>query len=89
MLPSEPLYPVISNETSTGIGQFLGIFASAPSNPEEGNTYINSTDNGYYIFYGGTWQLLHTLTPSTPFFLLLEDGFYLLQEDTGKLILQP
>jgi hypothetical protein len=44
---------------------FKGVLSSEPSNPAQGWTYINSGDNGYYIFYGSTWQLLHTLTPAT------------------------
>jgi len=88
MNSSEPLLPVISNSTGSGSGNFQGVLASAPSNPEEGWTYINSGDNGYYIYYGGTWQLLHTLTPATASYFLLEDGFYFLYEDTGKLILE-
>ena len=70
-------------------GQFHGLLASAPSGPAEGWTYINSGDDGYYIYYGGTWQLLHTLTPATPGgFILLEDGFFLLQEDDTSKVIQ-
>lgn len=67
---------------------FRGVSASEPSSPEEGWTYINSSDNGYYIYYGETWQLLHTLTPATLSFLLLETGDILLKEDGDKVALQ-
>ena len=67
---------------------FLGIFASAPSLPEEGQRYINSGDNGLYIYYGGAWQLLHTLTPATLSYLLLEDDSILLLETGDKLAVQ-
>jgi hypothetical protein len=65
---------------------FRGVSASAPTSPEEGWTYVNSGDNGYYIYYGGTWQLLHTLTPATLYELLLETGgtdSILLESDVG------
>lgn len=51
---------------------FRGVLASAPSTPEEGWTYINSSDYKYYIYYGGAWQELHTLTPATVYALELE-----------------
>lgn len=41
---------------------FKGVLASAPADPSFGDTYIDSVDNGYYIFWG-TWQVLATLTP--------------------------
>lgn len=70
-------------------GTFKGVLASAPSTPLEGWTYINSGDNGYYIYYGETWQLLHTLTPAALEFLLMETGEFLLLEDgTSKLALE-
>jgi hypothetical protein len=88
MISNEPLFPVISNGTSSGSGNFQGVLAAAPSSPQEGWTYINSGDDGYYIFYCGTWQLLHTLVCSHDFFLL-ETGDYLLKEDGDKIELEP
>ena len=88
MLPNEPLFPVISNEGTGGSGNFQGVLVSAPSSPEEGWTYINSTDDGYYIYYCGTWQLLHTLVCAHDF-LLLETGDYILKEDGDKIELEP
>lgn len=67
---------------------FHGVSASAPSAPSEGDTYINSSTHGYYIYYGGTWQLLHTLTGASYNYLLLEDGFILLKEDGDKIALE-
>lgn len=67
---------------------FQGVSASAPSGPVEGWTYINSGDNGYYIYYGGTWQLLHTLTAAGLSFLLQENGDFILQEDGSSKIAQ-
>ena len=52
---------------------FSGIQSSAPS-VVNGCTYINSSTNGYYIAYGGTWQLLATLTPLAPSNVLNADG---------------
>lgn len=87
MLPNEPLLPVISNATSSGSGNFQGVLATAPLNPQEGWTYINSGNNGYYIYFCGTWQLLATLVCADQF-LLLEDGGFILLEDGGKIILE-
>lgn len=68
---------------------FQGVLASAPSSPQEGWTYINSGDNGYYIYYAGSWQLLHTLTPAAASYRLLEDGssFRLLEDGVSKRLL--
>ena len=56
-----------------------------PASAKEGALIIDTSDDGMKVYYGGSWQLLHTLTPSAPSFLLLEDGFYLLLEDGFKL----
>lgn len=66
---------------------FLGVSSSAPSSAQNGNTYINSTDNGYYVYWG-SWQLIGTLTPPTGSFLLLEDGTEILLEDSTELVLE-
>lgn len=68
------------------IGSFRGILGTAPSNPIEGWSYIDLSDNKYYIFYGGAWQVLITLTPPTDSFFLLENGFSLLEENGDFLI---
>jgi hypothetical protein len=68
-------------------GNFLGLLGSEPLSTIEGKTYINLVDNGYYIYYGGTWQLLHTLTAAAATYLLLEDSSFILLEDGSKLIL--
>lgn len=67
---------------------FQGVSSSSPSSPQEGWTYINSGDNGYYIYYSGSWQLLHTLTAGALSLLLQEIGDYLLQEDGSSKIAQ-
>lgn len=88
MLPNEPLFPVISNGSSDGSGNFQGVLAAAPSNPVEGWTYINSVDLGYYIYFCGQWQLIATLVCADEF-LLLETGDFILYEDgTSRLILE-
>lgn len=60
---------------------FRGVLSSAPSGPSEGWTYINSTDDGYYIYYGGSWQLLHTLTPPAADYILFENSDRMLMEN--------
>lgn len=37
---------------------FLGSFATAPSNPSEGNSYYNTTDRCTYIWQNGRWMLM-------------------------------
>ena len=69
---------------------FKGVLASAPASPVEGWTYINSGDDGYYIYYDGSWQLLHTLTPGTASFYLMEDGTskYLMEDGVSYYIME-
>ena len=43
----------------------LPIYASAPT-AWEGRMYVNSGDDKIYIYYGGAWQALHTLTSLAP-----------------------
>ena len=43
----------------------IQILTVAPT-PVEGLMYINSSNDNLYIYYGGTWQILHTLTPAAP-----------------------
>lgn len=84
---SEPLFPVISNGTSSGSGNFQGVLPVAPSNPQDGWTYINSIDLGYYIYYCASWQLILQLVCNEEF-LLLETGDFILYEDgTSRIIL--
>lgn len=44
----------------------IPISATTPSSPVEGMMYINSGDSKVYVYYGGIWQALYTLTPPTP-----------------------
>lgn len=37
---------------------FLGSFATAPSNPVEGNSYYNTTDKCTYIYRNGVWMVM-------------------------------
>lgn len=37
---------------------FLGSFATAPSNPVEGNSYYNTTDKCTYIYQNGVWMVM-------------------------------
>lgn len=37
---------------------FLGEFATAPSNPKNGDSYRNTTDRATYIYQDGRWQLM-------------------------------
>ena len=37
---------------------FLGEFATAPTNPKNGDSYRNTTDRATYIYQDGRWQLM-------------------------------
>lgn len=39
--------------------------SSDPASAKEGSLIINTSDNGMKVYYGGTWQTLHTLTPAS------------------------
>jgi energy-converting hydrogenase Eha subunit G len=39
--------------------------SSDPSSASPGDLFINTSDNGMKVYYGGNWQTLHTLTPSS------------------------
>ena len=69
-------------------GNFQGIFASDPSSPEQGWTYINSINDTLYIYYETTWQALHVLTPAVLSYLLQENADFILCEDGTKLALE-
>jgi hypothetical protein len=54
---------------AAGLGTFSqgiihGVLAAPPASPLTGWMYVNSVDHKVYIYYGGTWQALHTLTPA-------------------------
>ena len=68
---------------------FKGLLGAEPTTATEGDTYVNVVDHNYYIYYGGTWQALHTLTPAALEFLELESGDILLLESGDKLALEP
>lgn len=65
---------------------FRGVFASAPSYPQQGWTYVNSGDNTLYIYYGSSWQALHVLIPAALEYLLTEAGDFLLLENGDKFV---
>lgn len=68
--------------------RFQGVLASAPSGAQEGWTYINSVDYGFYLYAGGIWWRWTTLTPtsSSDYNILLEDGGSLLYENNDYAI---
>lgn len=61
-----------------------------PASASEGDLFINTTDNGYKVYYSGTWQTLHTLTAAALSYFLQEDGSsrFLLEDGTSILALQ-
>lgn len=66
---------------------FVGTFAVAPVSAQNGNTYLNSTSNTYWVWFAGGWQLLATFSISNSF-LLLESADYILLESGDKLVLE-
>ena len=64
--------------------------SSDPASASEGDLFINTTDNGYKVYYSGSWQTLHTLTAAALSYFLQEDGSsrFLLEDGTSLLALQ-
>lgn len=56
--------PIRVEFPSGGSGNFKGAVSAEPSTPVEGDWYIDIDDDTMYIYYGGTWQSLHVLTPA-------------------------
>ncbi len=79
---------VRSDAEITELCFFKGVLASAPTSPAEGWHYINSGDDKLYMYYGGSWQELHALTPAALTYLLLETGDAILLENGDKLALE-
>lgn len=63
--------------------------SSDPASAKDGSMIVNTVTNEMKVYYGGVWQVLHTLTASSPSFYLLEDGtsFFLQEDGTSKFIL--
>ena len=68
---------------------FRGVLSSAPTDPQAGWWYLNSTDYGYYIYAFNQWQLLATLTPAANVDLTNEDLSTLTNEDGTTLQREP
>lgn len=64
--------------------------ASDPSSASDGDLFINTTDNGYKVYYSGSWQTLHTLTAAALSYFLQEDGAskIVLEDGSGFFALQ-
>ena len=58
-----------------------------PASAAEGSLILNTSDDKIKIYYAGSWQTLHTLTPAADYFLKLESGDFFLLENGDKLIL--
>ena len=82
-------YDPILGEYRQHDSTFWGVLSAEPSTTVQGSTYINSNDHGYYIYYGVTWQLLHTLTPAANVDLTNEDLETLTNEDGTTLQREP
>ncbi len=65
---------------------FKGVLPSAPSDPQPGWQYVDSTDHGFYMYYDGEWQLIQTLSSTQ--IILLESGHNLLLEDGNKILME-
>ena len=72
--------------SNNNLGTFLGEFTSEPSFGQDADTYINTSNNKFYMFYGSTWQELHTLTPAAVHYLTDPDGNILTDPDGNLLI---
>ncbi len=56
---TDPANPIVSS--SSGVQ----LVTSDPASATEGTLIVNTTTNEMKIYYGGTWQVLHTLTPAS------------------------
>lgn len=67
----------------------ITLVTSDPGSASEGDLIINTTTNEMKVYYGGTWQVLHTLTPGTSSYYLMEDGVshYLLEDGSGSYLM--
>jgi hypothetical protein len=59
---------------------------SAPATGVDGQMYLNTSDSKIYIYFAGTWYVLHELITSFDA-LLCETGDFLVQEGVGSLVL--
>lgn len=64
----------------------LDTVTSDPASGEDGQLILNTTDDTIKVYYGGSWQTLHTLTPAVDYYLLQETGDFLLLESGDKFI---
>lgn len=64
----------------------LEVVSSDPATGADGQMIINNTDDTVKLWYAGSWQTLHTLTPAAASYLLQEIGDFLLQESGDKFI---
>lgn len=64
-------------------GNFQGSLSDPPISPETGWTYIDTDDNGLYIYNGTSWILLMTLTAAGAYVLKAGDTM------TGELNIFP
>lgn len=60
--------------------------SSDPASANEGDWILNTTNHTIKIYYSGAWRTLHTISIED-YYLLLETGDFLLQENGDKIIL--
>jgi len=68
--------------------QNIPTYSTAPSNPLNGQMYIDSTTDSLMMYYDGNWNTLHNLVPGVDYYLLLETGNNILLETGDKIILE-
>ena len=72
-------YTGVANQANTSDGFAQGV----------GAANVPSTDNwGENVGDGGVVDLYHAVSPSTKFYILMEDSGYVLQEDSFKIVLE-
>lgn len=72
---------------SSGDASVIPIYPIAPSSPVEGQEYINSSDNGWYVYYGGTWNLVFTFGAPVSSYILFENSDRMLMENGDLAVL--
>jgi len=54
--------PFTGKFDDAGSTTWQGILATAPSSPQEGWMYLNSTDDTIYVYYANDWWVVSVMT---------------------------
>ena len=78
--------PFTSNLDAIGNEYYKGVLSSAPVNPQDGMSYIDSNTGEMFYYFDGMWQLLNTFSIAS--YMLLETGDAFLLENDFKILVE-